>query len=510
MYSHYALRQPAPALHRTAADGSPFIPITWRWRIAVLGYVIVYNVIAPGVGQVLSDIPAPLAVPRLWAEVIYQTLLFMPLLFYRPDYGWLHPLIFPVLFDTAIQLTREPIQLIAPFMGVGPGLGVASGSAALVGFDEMDLAVARLTYTSVKILAITVYYIGYFFGPKIRVPEFLPCNPSNVRLKSLAAVLVAAAVFLMYVHSRGGLSAHLLSLRYLRFETLGGDGPILVLIAVAGIAILVWYALDERAGRRPLFWAAAAFGIPVGFLSGGSRSAVVYELVLLAILWALRHQRMPASRGLVLAAVSFLIFGALGIIRTDYEAREVNWGTLTSLDMAAWAEAADQEVAQRAANDSGLVVVALGPEAGLLWGKTYLSAVLFWFPRAWWHGKPRGAGAYTAAVLFEGQDLASLAKEPPRSAALPPGAVAEAFWNFHVPGVVVIFFLYGMFHRWLARLLLINARAAAVWPLYAILLLHFLPQTDSMIETLQAAIPCFALLYWMNAFKYRRSRLPVT
>jgi hypothetical protein len=459
--------------------------------------VLVYNMLAPGMAQALSNAPAPLTVPRLWAEVLYQFLLFLPLFFYRRDYGWLHPLIFPAVFELAHSLARDPLGLLAPLLGTSDALAVDSSSQALAALGDHQLALARLEYTGLKILALIAYYAGYFLSPALPVPEFAPSQPRESALKAFAMIVFAALVFGFYVHARGGISAHLLSFTEGRFRTLGGDGPLMVVMGSASIALVTWYALDRQAWRSPLFWASAAFAIPVGFLAGGSRSAVITVLIMLLAIWMLHHRKLPAGRMAILAVASFAFIGAAGLIRTQWHVEAIDWRQLTRVDVQAWLEAGRRDALQREANEAGLAVVALGPEAvGFLNGKTYLAAVFFWVPRALWKDKPRGAGAYTAAALFRGQDIE---QGVPRGGGIPPDAVAEAYWNFWIPGVVCIFVLFGGLHRWMARLLSANPEVRAVWPIYVIVLLQFKPTTIAIVETLQQVMPGLALLCWMNA-----------
>ena len=484
-------------------DGdSPFVPIAPQWRLAIIGCVLVYNMLAPGLAQAFADVPAPLTIPRLWAEVLYQFLLFLPLFFYRRDYGWLHPLIFPAVFALAHNLARDPLGLLAPLLGTSDALAVESTSQALAALGDHQLALARLEYTGLKILALSAYYAGFFLSPSLPVPRFVAPQPREAALKAFAAIVFAGSIFVFYVRARGGISAHLLSFTEGRFRALGGDGPLMVLMGSASVALVIWYALDPEAWRQPLFWASAVFAVPVGFLAGGSRSAVIEVLITLLAIWMLRHRKLPAGRIGALAVTAFLFIGAAGLIRTQWHAEAIDWGQLTRVDVQELLAAGRQDALQREANEAGLAVVALGPEAaGFLWGKTYLAAVFFWVPRALWHDKPRGAGAYTAAALFRGQDIE---EGVPRGGGIPPDGVAEAYWNFWIPGVVGIFLLFGTLHRWMARLVAANAGVRAVWPIYIIVLLQFQPTTIAIVETLQQVIPGLALLFWMGALGLRQ------
>src|SRR5262245_5332027 len=95
---------------------SPFISLTIGCRVLIIGYALLYNVFMPGLQEMLYSSTVPLAQWRFVTNAIYNFLLFLPILYYRPDYGWLHPLIFSTFFSLAKNLLTSPEQLLAPFL----------------------------------------------------------------------------------------------------------------------------------------------------------------------------------------------------------------------------------------------------------------------------------------------------------------------------------------------------------------------------------------------------------
>ncbi|MEL7030554.1 MAG: hypothetical protein AAGL49_15415, partial [Pseudomonadota bacterium] len=94
---------------------SIFLPITPFYRALIIGYFFLYRVLFPGV----SAITSPYLGEEVWAlfaaEMLYTFLLVLPLVFYSPRYGWLHPLILPGILSIAIQVIRNPTHLVLPF-----------------------------------------------------------------------------------------------------------------------------------------------------------------------------------------------------------------------------------------------------------------------------------------------------------------------------------------------------------------------------------------------------------
>jgi hypothetical protein len=74
-------------------------------------------------------------------------------------------------------------------------------------------------------------------------------------------------------------------------------------------------------------------------------------------------------------------------------------------------------------------------------GKTVALLALAWIPRDLWPDKPVVNVDNTLGMAISGTTLYG-------SSGLPPGIVAESFWNFGYPGIVVGCFLLGFLLRW--------------------------------------------------------------
>lgn len=123
-------------------------------------------------------------------------------------------------------------------------------------------------------------------------------------------------------------------------------------------------------------------------------------------------------------------------------------------------------------------------EIGLLYGRSYLTLATIPVPRAWWPEKPRSTGVEVGQVFLN------------TIAPVPPDAIAEAYWNFHVPGVIVLFFLFGVFHRWMAVFFQRNASQKALLPVYAFTILALSPTVLAIVQWLQV-MSSFLVLFFL-------------
>ena len=141
-------------------------------------------------------------------------------------------------------------------------------------------------------------------------------------------------------------------------------------------------------------------------------------------------------------------------------------------------------------------MVRVPSEVGLLHGQSYVGGVLFFVPRLIWPTKPHGASYYNSTIIF-GRGASGL----------PIPAEAEAYWNFDVPGVIVIFLVFGAFHRYLSGLFIRYGRDPAVWVPYILALFYLVPSSMMLTSGARVLGASFIMLAAMGAWK-RRGREP--
>lgn len=217
------------------------------------------------------------------------------------------------------------------------------------------------------------------------------------------------------------------------------SGHFLVINGFLPYAILLWYAYQPKALRKPIFLLGFTIAVVLQFIVTGSRSGLFSPVALLFAVWMFHNHRVPATRALLLGLIAILLLGVLGQVRQSGRSGVVDFSALTEFSVAAaWEMTVEELIARRTGTD--IAVAALVPEQrGFLYGTTYVAALTFWVPRAIWRDKPRGAGAHAAALLF-GQ---SETMDNYSGGGFPVNGAAEAYWNFGYLGVVIIFGLFG-------------------------------------------------------------------
>jgi hypothetical protein len=84
----------------------------------------------------------------------------------------------------------------------------------------------------------------------------------------------------------------------------------------------------------------------------------------------------------------------------------------------------------------------------------------------------------------------------------PPGPIGEAYWNFHIPGVIIVFFVFGIFHRWLAQCFVTYHSYPAAILIYLTILFTLDPSTPATVVCLMLLVPLLILLRLVGALSF--------
>jgi hypothetical protein len=483
----------------------------------VLGGAIAYYVLVGGPVLLIQAVVNGASFDSSGAFVLYvlaalflDAMRVVPLIVLRHSrYGLLHPLvlifsIWPIIIGIPF-LGLDLAPLVGLFTGESVGapyfLGgeVLSDSARFMVLAELDLLEALGILTTVFVFTLCERHYHASGTPD---PRPAP-NYDQARLKWLlfAAAIAATLIVAVFVQMRGGLTAHILSLSGGRFVALQGYGPIVALSGLGIVAVYVWVFLDPRSVRTLPFIAAVMLAAFCGFVSTGSRGAALLAVVGTGLCWTIRTKRFPIKTALVLIPMLLVIYGGLLIVRSYGSGAERSatvYDRVASIGVSDAYQAGSDELAVRMSVRGAAPVLSEGLNltGGPLWGKSYLAAITWFVPRAIWPEKPRGAGSLYAqtfmGALREGTSV-------------PIGTVAEAYWNFWIPGVFVIFGLWGLIIFWAHRLFLIYGADPFVGAAYVIFITRFGMASDRIPPTLQMLL--MLLIIWSIARMFATGKL---
>jgi len=482
----------------TAYQQSPFLGIPLHYRLFLVVYFFAYEWFFPIVAAIESPDAQELLVPRVLLRLLYVYLLCLPLIHYRRNYGFLHPLILPLIFVTLKKIAKYPLALLMPIEMPMFSFDISSYSQAFsfYGLGLNELAMERLWYQVMGILAIIFYYLGYFCFSKSRSGlyklEFHP--PRNLVPVCFAVTLACVGITALFIEVYGGgLANHLITMRSGRAEQFQGLGQFLVVASFAILPVLVWFMYKNNALGNPLWIIALVSALLAALFASGARSDLIYPLAILMFLWWQKSRKILFWPSLIVVVISLVVIGAFGAIRQDNSSQSIDTSVLRLDALMENITRAQSEFDTRRDQETDLVAF-VGVEEEMLWGRTYIGALAFFVPRAVWANKPRSADSYNMWINFAGGSLQNMGQG--RTWGMPVTAMTEAYWNFHIPGVIVLFLLLGRLHRFLARLVINNEHHPAVLLAVVWVIVNFTGTSLTFVTTARDLV-LLGGLYWM-------------
>ena len=455
---------------------SPFVPMNPSHRVAIAGLILLL-VIFIGFNIILNNQPISSLGWVYLALQLNLLLLLVPIIWYKKSYGWLHPLVFNIFLALIFHARRIGMYLVG-----------IEWHPALPSLSDISLTSLVAYELLLNAGGLIFYYLGFFCSPKFAIPRINFKQPRNLDKKVLIAVMFSVMVFAVYMQTRGGITAHILSWGRGRNAEFAGQYYWQSLIQFGLIACLIWLAMGRNIYTKPIFWLSTAAMLIIQFLTTGGRGGVVYALIYMLLVFMIREQKIAPTKILVALMVGFILMGVLG------ELRQSTWeGDLGKSQEETSIGASFQkgltEISERSWRSFGsLPILARVPDdVGFLYGSSYVALFSLPIPRGFWPEKPKLVGGRVTRTFFNG------------SYGIPPGAIGENYWNFGIPGVLGAFFIFGSFHKWLADVFRRYAQHPAIGVLYALILYNSAPTSSAILSCLLLILPALILLRVMGA-----------
>lgn len=291
---------------------------------------------------------------------------------------------------------------------------------------------------------------GYLWHPLRKIPPRPPRPVQATRLYALVAVILIISLIssALYIALTGGWEAGFISakrtpipgldLAGLDYQSFG------VLRTLASLAIfahlLVWCDLlkPNASGRRwkiplALFLFVLACAVP---FYASIRSAIATHFILSSAVFYYSAKSFPILKFASAATLLMVLLSLMTLLRAERN------------DISAFAkfnpgeQAFDSLILNRNQVElakTAHIIDALPDVLDYQYGKTIAIWLAAPIPRSLWPGKPLIQPGPIIGNRIYGQERAGV----------PPGFIAEMFWNFHLPGVLIGCLLLGMFLRYL-------------------------------------------------------------
>lgn len=413
-----------------------FIPIPKWLHSFLVVYFVVYKVSIPIFNSLFfkSEVIPVFSLNLL--DIVYSTLLYAPIIFRFKNIGLLHPLIFPLLFSfVKVTASNFGFNLISPFI-----LDEYHLSRTLA-FSLTDTRLIELNFQSklFNIVALLSFYLGYFAVRNykyFKIPS-IPIQIFSSHFKYSIKVMTALIMggLFLFLLSRGGVAAHISSWGMSRKEALKGVGPLIAIFNLTFILPLMWYIFKGAKLKGDIFLMIfILITVFVGFVLSGSRSSIINVIVSFIVVWMLQNRKIPTAGPIIFGIAFFYLFGLLGELRSTVYDKQVDWDVLTQSTLQEAADFSSDEIEKWNNLGSSIAIYHKVPEQEpFLNGKPYLAALFFIVPRLIWDHKPHGTGYYVGRRIYNRAE-----------AGIPPGEVAEVYYNFGFLGIIIMFLLKGI------------------------------------------------------------------
>lgn len=457
---------------------NPWVPMSTGARAILLGALGLYGA-ACVLGPLLNG--APSGVLLAASSLFFLGVLAAPLIAYdAEEHGWLHPLMFGTLFTMAKGLpTRVGIMIL----GLDEHAVIAADAETLTGLVAYENFLNGLSLLGL--------YAGFHLVRRPPVPRLRWREPKRLWAVVTGVFVIGGLAMVVLIGFSGSFSQHFLNLSLnsasKQFETeVTGLGHLATAAQLPAWTLAIVLAYRPELLRKPWFLGLSLVALALVYLATGKRSLLLSPVAVGAVAWMMAMRRVPVFRLLLLGGGAFVLFSVLLLVRGVASTGAKNLNDLGVL-MAERAEgtfsASFDELSYRAGSYASIYPILhyVPDEVPLLWGESYLTLLARPIPRVIWPTKPRGTDFRTGVTFYNSPW------------GVPPGAVGEAFWNFHVPGVVVVFFLFGIFKRWLCRLVIEYGEHGFVLFFYAFTILIFSPSENTVTQWMLTLLP--ALLF---------------
>lgn len=451
-------------------------PIRWMMLLLV-----------PGVGVAVLTFGEVGSSDRLELMIllcVYLFLLSFPFLAMRPRSFWYEPVIVFVLTRFLTEIPKLPY-----YLGRHVDSSAGLGTAGLLG---SELYTSGTQFLALSSLAVLAYYYGYYVAPALPIPRIRFARASKARVARLlvALYLLSFGAAILFVIARGGISEHFARWSVERAGAPSFEGQVYwaLLGSLHGSALLAFLAYDPRATRTIPFWAAVVVsGLALFVVHSGNRGIVIFFLGSICLLAWYNSGRLRLLSAVAPLVLVVMLFTALGGVRRAVpsvaDLSTLRQGLVNEIRYSPLEAVVGYQMQLR----PNVVVSRVPGEEGLLFGKSYLTVLANPVPRGLWPGKPSFVDS-EAARTFWGVDWG-----------LPIGAVAEAYWNFWIPGVLFAFALFGVFHRWLWRWLVTHPQHPSVTALYFTTLVYLWePYSSDTIKWLRVLVPLVLIVTMLS------------
>ena len=348
----------------------------------------------------------------------------------------------------------------------------------LFGVRALDLLIFRpedfqadekyYAYTLIyAIIGLHFFQIGYFsklgqllLGRK----KFIPDNWSDVRFKIIliAYSTISFLSFLLMIKLSGGFASYFSNIHNAMVRITSGKTFVFISVLLINIPLLIWFCYVIEHKRSVITFLLFFLFASMLLMSLGERGHFMTLIISLLICYHYLKKKIHSFPVVVMSTLLILFLVVYGQYRDftaqNYKIKKAGFNVKIGL-LSTYSYFIGHFDQLRHVKD---VVIAVPDQLDFQVGKTFLNLLVKPIPSAIWKNKPRGAGQIVTKYLYpQAYNL---------KVTVAPSLLAELYLNFHIIGVILGFFLFGIFCKTLYYFLIKNDQNKNAVILYSICL----------------------------------------
>ncbi|MCE3221734.1 oligosaccharide repeat unit polymerase [Vibrio diabolicus] len=417
--------------------------------------------------------------------MIFLITLLLPIMVYEKE-GIFHPLIFKSTFLIFFFYIPSVFSFVR---GVDSHLLLSNYFTP----SEINSYAVEfvLLFSTFNIVTLVSYSIFPAFGTGLTIVENMR---GNINLKILSVILLTILIVIFYIVKAGGVDA-LIYLRSMKDENritsqFGGELIFLSkLILPVSFFIIYSYLFGAKVSSRLLFLLIIT-AIASNFLLTGSRSSILYFLIFLLMIYYHCRERIRIDYAIICVLAALFIFSAMTQIRESGEEAKVEISLIDSVTNIS------NKMSERTIgyiNGAYSVLAFVPGKSDYMYGGSYIALLAAPIPRSIYPNKPIGLGKRNAIELYERDDTA-----------IPPGYVAESFWNFGYYGIFLVAAVWGVILKSLYYFYLTNRDSIVISLFYLMTIFYLGPDTTAFYSWIQKTLPLIIIIPLLYQVKIRR------
>jgi oligosaccharide repeat unit polymerase len=302
-----------------------------------------------------------------------------------------------------------------------------------------------------SIISFHAFLIGYYSNLskiflKIRVKRFTRLSVNKVILITIFYSAISFASFFLIVKTSGGLFNYFENIKGSMVKLLTGSAFLYMGVILIKIPLLIWFGFQVKRARFSILFLVYFLIASMLLVFLGERGHFVFLVISLLVCYHYIKQRLkliPVSIFALILYLFLLLYGQyreLGLQNTNRIVNKESYRLGTVITYKKLVENFDQLIRVKD------IIKYVPEKLDYQYGKTFFNLLFKPIPSRIWPEKPQGAGYYVTKSLYP--------KHFTANASIATSLLGELYLNFHVVGIIVGMFLFGLvvsaFYKFLA------------------------------------------------------------